>query len=153
MGSKIAALLAGVDIPTYLLDIVPKDLDQKDVKKGLTRESPEFRNKLAKMGIDGTVMASPPALFSQADTKLITVGNFEDNLGWLADADWVIEVVAEDLKIKTDLLKKVEAVIKPGTIISTNTSGLSIDKISEALSKEAQGAISWGRTSSTRRGT
>ncbi|MDM7999573.1 MAG: 3-hydroxyacyl-CoA dehydrogenase NAD-binding domain-containing protein [Dehalococcoidia bacterium] len=138
MGSKIAALLAGVDIPTYLLDIVPKELDQKDIKKGLTRESPEFRNKLAKAGIDGTVGASPPALFSPADLKLVTVGNFEDNLGWLADADWVIEVVAEDLKIKTDLLKKVEAVIRPGTIISTNTSGLSIEKISEALSKETR---------------
>jgi 3-hydroxyacyl-CoA dehydrogenase len=138
MGSKIAALLAGVDIPTYLLDIVPKDLDPKDVKKGLTRESPEFRNKLAKMGIDGTIMASPPALFSSADTKLITLGNFEDNLAWLADTDWVIEVVAEDLRIKTELLKRVEAVIRPGTIVSTNTSGLSIDKISEALSKDAR---------------
>ncbi len=141
MGSKIAALLAGVDIPTYLLDIVPKDLDPKDVKKGLTRESPEFRNKLAKMGIDGTIMASPPALFSPADLKLVTLGNFEDNLGWLADADWVIEVVAEDLKIKAGLLKKVEAVIRPGTIVSTNTSGLSVDKISEALSKDARASF------------
>ncbi|MBN2099354.1 MAG: enoyl-CoA hydratase/isomerase family protein [Dehalococcoidia bacterium] len=138
MGSKIAALLAGVDIPTYLLDIVPKDLDQKDVKKGLTKESPEFRNKLAKMGIDGTVMASPPALFSPSDLKLVTVGNFEDNLAWLADADWVIEVVAEDLRIKMDLLKRVEKIIRPGTIVSTNTSGLSIEKISEALSKDAR---------------
>jgi len=138
MGSKIAALLAGVDIPTYLLDIVPKDLDQKDVKKGLTRESPEFRNKLAKMGVDGAIMASPPAFFSSADAKLITVGNFEDNLTWLSDVDWVIEVVAEDLKIKTDLLKKVQAVVRPGTIVSTNTSGLSIERISEALSKETR---------------
>ena len=138
MGSKIAALLAGVDIPTYLLDIVPKDLDQKDVKKGLTRESPEFRNKLAKMGIDGAIMASPPAFFSSADAKLITLGNFEDNLTWLSDVDWVIEVVAEDLRIKMDLLKKVEAVVRPGTILSTNTSGLSIERISEALSKETR---------------
>lgn len=138
MGSKIAALLAGVDIPTYLLDIVPKDLDQKDVKKGLTRESPEFRNKLAKIGIDGAIMASPPAFFSSADAKLITLGNLEDNLTWLSDADWVIEVVAEDLKIKTDLLKKVQAVVRPGTIVSTNTSGLSIERISEALSKETR---------------
>lgn len=138
MGSKIAALLAGVDIPTYLLDIVPKDLDQKDAKKGLTRASPEFRNKLAKAGIDGAIMASPPAFFSSADAKLITLGNLEDNLAWLADADWVIEVVAEDMKIKSELLKRVEGVIKPGTIISTNTSGLSIDKISEALSREAR---------------
>ncbi|MDM7998439.1 MAG: 3-hydroxyacyl-CoA dehydrogenase NAD-binding domain-containing protein [Dehalococcoidia bacterium] len=138
MGSKIAALLAGVDIPTYLLDIVPRELDQRDIKKGLTREAPEFRNKLARAGIDGLAVASPLALFSPADAKLITAGNFEDHLGWLADADWVIEAVAEDLRIKTDLLKKVEKVIKPGTILSTNTSGLSIEKIAEALSKDAR---------------
>ena len=138
MGSKIAALLAGVDIPTYLLDIVPKELDQKDIKKGLTRESPEFRNKLAKTGVDNTFMASPPAFFVPQDAKLITPGNFEDHMAWLSDVDWVIEVVAEDIRIKGELLKKVESVIKPGTIVSTNTSGLSIEKISEGLSKETR---------------
>lgn len=133
MGSKIAALLAGADIPTYLLDIVPRDLDEKDVKKGLTRESPEFRSKLAKVGIDLTLMASPPAFFIPQDAKLITPGNLSDHMSWLADADWIIEAVAEDIKIKKDLLSAIQPFIKPGAIISTNTSGLSINRLAEDL--------------------
>ena len=136
MGSKIAALLAGVDIRTYLLDIVPKELDERDVKKGLTKESPQFRNKLARMGIDSTLGASPPAIYVAEDAKLITPGNFEDHLSWLSGVDWIVEVVAEDLKIKRELLRKVEPFIEPGTIVSTNTSGISIEKISEELSEE-----------------
>ncbi|MEE8470794.1 MAG: 3-hydroxyacyl-CoA dehydrogenase/enoyl-CoA hydratase family protein [Dehalococcoidia bacterium] len=135
MGSRIAALLAGVDIYTYLLDIVPKELDGQDVKKGLTKESPEFRSKLARIGIQNTIEASPPAMFIAADAKLITTGNFEDHLSWLSDADWIIEAVAEDLKIKKELLQKVESFVKPGTIVSTNTSGISIERISEDLSQ------------------
>ena len=113
MGSRIAALLAGVDIPTYLLDIVPRDLDEQDVKKGLTKESPDFRNKLAKMGIQGTIGVRPPAMFIADDAKLITPGNFEDHLQWLADADWVIEGVVEDIGIKKELLRKIEPFLKP----------------------------------------
>jgi len=136
MGSRIAALLAGVDIPTYLLDIVPAELDKQDMKKGLTRESPEFRNKLALMGIQGTMGASPPAMYVPADAKLITPGNFEDHLSRLSEVDWIIEVVVEDLKIKKELLRRVEPFIKPGAIFSTNTSGLSVERISEGLPKE-----------------
>lgn len=135
MGSRIAALLAGVGIPTYLLDIVPRELDEKDVKKGLTRESPAFRNKLARLGIQGTIGASPPAMFVADDAKLITPGNFEDHLSWLSDADWIIEGVVENLAIKKELLRKAEPFIKPDAIISTNTSGISIDKISGDLSQ------------------
>ena len=135
MGSRIAALLAGVGIPTYLLDIVPRELDEKDVKKGLTRESPAFRNKLAQLGIQGTIGASPPAMFVADDAKLITPGNFEDHLSWLSDADWIIEGVVENLAIKKELLRKAEPFIKPDAIISTNTSGISIDKISGDLSQ------------------
>jgi 3-hydroxyacyl-CoA dehydrogenase len=135
MGSRIAALLAGVGIPTYLLDIVPRDLDESDIKKGLTRESPAFRNKLAEAGIKGTIGARPPAMFVADDARLITPGNFEDHLSWLADADWIIEGVVENLAIKKDLLRRAEPFIKPDAIISTNTSGLSIDKISEDLSQ------------------
>ena len=138
MGSRIAALLAGVGIPTYLLDIVPKELDEKDVKKGLTRESPAFRNKLAQMGIQGTIGTRPPAMFVADDAKLITPGNFEDHLSWLSDADWIIEGVIENLAIKKELLRKVEPFIKPGAIISTNTSGLSIEQISEDLSQDVK---------------
>lgn len=136
MGSRIAALLAGADIPTLLLDIVPPELDQKDLKKGLTRESPAFRNKLARVGLDGAAMAAPAAFFSPADAKLVTPGNLEDHLGWLADADWVIEAVAEDLKIKAGLLARIDGVLAAGAIVSTSTSGLSVDRISEGLSKE-----------------
>jgi len=138
MGSRIAALLAGVDIPTYLLDIVPKELDDQDVKKGLTKESPEFRNKLAKMGIQNTIGARPPAMYIPGDVKLITPGNFEDHLQWLSEVDWIIEGVVEDLKIKKELLRKVEPYMKPGAILSTNTSGLSIESISEELSAETR---------------
>jgi 3-hydroxyacyl-CoA dehydrogenase len=136
MGSRIAALLAGVDIPTLLLDIVPQELDKQDVKKGLTRESPQFRNKLAMMGIQGTIGASPPAVYVSADAKLITPGNFEDDLQRLTDVDWIIEAVVEDLRIKKELLVKVAPFIKPGAIFSTNTSGLSIERISEGLPQE-----------------
>lgn len=138
MGSRIAALLAGADIPTYLLDIVPKELDDKDVKQKLTMESPKFRNKLAIRGIQGTVGAGPPAMFVADDARLITPGNFEDNLDWLSDADWVIEGVVEDIGIKKELLRKVVAHLKPGAILSTNTSGLSIEKISEDLAPEVK---------------
>jgi 3-hydroxyacyl-CoA dehydrogenase len=134
MGSKIAALLAGVSIPVYLLDIVPKELDASDLKKRLTRDSPEFRNKLALMGIQSTIAATPPAMFVAEDAKLITPGNFEDHLSWLSDVDWVIEAVVEDLEVKKTLLKKVEPFVKSDAIISTNTSGLSINEIGEALS-------------------
>ncbi len=133
MGSRIAALLAGVDIYVYLLDIVPADLDAGDLKKKLTKDSPEFRNKLATMGIQETIGTSPPAMFVPDDAKLITPGNFEDHLSWLADADWVVEVVAEDLQIKKSLLSKVEPHLKPDAILSTNTSGISIDRIAEEL--------------------
>jgi 3-hydroxyacyl-CoA dehydrogenase len=136
MGSRIAALLAGVGIQTYLLDIVPTALDEKDMKKGLTETSPAFRNKLAIAGIQGTIGNSPPAIFAAEDAKLVKPGNFEDHLGWISDADWIIEVVAERLDIKRELLKRVAAHRKPGAIVSTNTSGLSIEAISGDLSEE-----------------
>ena len=87
MGSRIAALLAGVDIFTYLLDIVPGEPDEQDLKKGLTKDSPAFRNKLAMMGIQSTQNASPPAMFLPDDASLITPGNFEDNMPWLAEVE------------------------------------------------------------------
>ncbi len=136
MGSGIAAHLANADIPTYLLDIVPKELSKEDEKKGLTNKSPAFRNKLAAMGIENALKASPAAFYVPEDARLITPGNFEDHMHWLSDADWIIEVVMENLEIKKKLFKKVEEVRKPGAIVSTNTSGISINKMSEELSPE-----------------
>ncbi len=138
MGSRIAALLAGADVPICLLDVVPRELDQKDLAKGLTRDSPQFRNRLVRAGLDSALAATPAAFFSPADARLVTPGNLEDHLEWLADADWVIEAAPEDLEIKTALLKRLDGALKSGAIISTNTSGLSIGRLSESLPRERQ---------------
>lgn len=136
MGSTIAAHLANAGIPTYLLDIVPDSLTDVDKKKGLTEESLAFRNKLAIAGVANARKAAPAPFFIPENSKLVTPGNFEDHLDWLGEVDWIIEVVAENLEIKKSLFKKVEAVRKPGTIVSTNTSGLSINRMTEETSQE-----------------
>ncbi len=136
MGSTIAAHLANVGIPTYLLDIVPRELTEEDKKKGLTPESPAFRSKLARKGLENALKASPAAFYVPEDAKLITPGNFDDHMQWLSDVDWIIEVVTENLEIKKALLRKVEEFRSPGTIVSTNTSGISINKMSEGLSQD-----------------
>src|SRR5574337_1946077 len=91
MGSGIAAHLANAGIPTFLLDIVPSEPTEEDRRKGLTRGSPAFRNRYAARGLDTALKASPPAFFTAKDARLITIGNIEDHLGWLAQADWIVE--------------------------------------------------------------
>src|SRR3989304_6185971 len=89
MGSAIAAHLANAGVPSFLLDIVPPDLTEEDQRKGLTRESPIFRDRLAARGLETALKASPAAFFSPKYACLITIGNIEDHLGWLAHADWI----------------------------------------------------------------
>ncbi len=136
MGSTIAAHLANAGIPSFLLDIVPKDLTPEEQAKGLTLQSPQVRNRFAIAGLESAKKARPAAFYTPDYSRLITVGNFDDNLGWLKEADWIIEVVVERLDIKQSLLKKVDAVRKPGTIISSNTSGIPINQIKEGLSDD-----------------
>src|SRR5260370_23114777 len=124
MGARIAAHFANAGIPSLLLDIVPPGAEAKD------------RNKFAAGGLDGARKSKPAAFFEPSLSRLVTVGNFEDDLKRLADVDWIIEAVVEDLEIKRSLLKKVEAVRKPGTIITTNTSGLPVAKIAEGFCAE-----------------
>jgi 3-hydroxyacyl-CoA dehydrogenase len=124
MGSRIAAHMANAGVPSYLLDIVPPDADGK------------VRNKIAQAGLDAAIKSKPAAFFEPSLARLITIGNFEDNLGWLSEADWIIEAVAENLEIKRSLLKRVEAVRRPGTIITTNTSGLPVATIAEGFSED-----------------
>jgi 3-hydroxyacyl-CoA dehydrogenase len=124
MGSRIAAHLANAGVPSYLLDIVPPDADGP------------ARNNVAKAGLEGAIKSKPAAFFEPSLAKLVTIGNFDDNLKWVAEADWVIEAVIENLEIKRSLLRKVEQVRKPGTIITTNTSGLPVAKIAEGFSEE-----------------
>ncbi len=136
MGAGIAAHLANVGIPVYLLDIVPKELTKEEVAKGLTLESMEFRNRFAQLGKEKIIKAKPAALYSVQDADLITIGNMEDHLAFLKEADWIIEVVVENLQVKKQVLEMVEKYRKPTAIVSTNTSGVSINRMVEDRSKE-----------------
>jgi len=124
MGARIAAHLANAGVPSYLLDMVPSGADAK------------ARNKIGETGLQAAVKSKPAAFFEPSLARLVTTGNFDDNLKWLAECDWIIEAIVEDLDIKRSLLKKVEAVRKAGTIVTTNTSGLPVHKISEGFSDD-----------------
>ena len=134
MGAGIAAHLTNAGIECYLLDIIPFELTEDDKKKGLTEKSPAWRNRFAANGLAGATKSKPASFFSKKNASMVKVGNFEDNLDWLADVDWVCEVVVENLKIKQELFAKVEKVVKPTCIVSTNTSGIPIKDISAKFS-------------------
>ena len=136
MGSTIAAHLANVGIPSFLLDIVPPELTDAEKKKGLTFQSPEVRNRFAISGKKRAQELSPAAFYLKDDAELLTIGNFEDHLSWVSQADWIIEVVLEDLNIKRELFKKLIPFLKEGTMVSSNTSGISINKMCEGFSRD-----------------
>jgi 3-hydroxyacyl-CoA dehydrogenase len=136
MGSTIAAHLANVGIPSFLLDIVPPELTDAEKKKGLTFQSPDVRNRFATSGKKRAQELSPAAFYLKDDAELLTIGNFEDHLSWVSQADWIIEVVLEDLNIKRELFKKLIPFLKEGTVVSSNTSGISINKMCEGFSRD-----------------
>ncbi|MFC4768088.1 3-hydroxyacyl-CoA dehydrogenase/enoyl-CoA hydratase family protein [Effusibacillus consociatus] len=136
MGSGIAAHFANVGIPSYLLDIVPKELTEEETRKGLTLEHPQVRNRLALKAKEGLPKAKPALLYVPDNVDLITPGNIEDHLSVLSEVDWIIEVVVENLAVKQQLFEKIEKIWKPGIIVSSNTSGVSINSMSEGRSKE-----------------
>jgi 3-hydroxyacyl-CoA dehydrogenase len=124
MGARISAHLANAGVPSYLLDIVPPDADGS------------ARNRIAAAGLEAAVKSKPAAFFKPSLARLVTVGNLEDDLQKLAEVDWIIEAVVEDIEIKRALLRKIEAIRKPGTIVTTNTSGLPVAKIVEGFSED-----------------
>ncbi|RPH83704.1 MAG: 3-hydroxyacyl-CoA dehydrogenase family protein [Desulfobacteraceae bacterium] len=136
MGGGIAGHLANAGIPVCLVDIVPFKLTPAEEAKGLTLKSPVVRNRIVNQGVDFLKKSKPPGLFSPTRMELISVGNMEDNFDWIKEADWIIEVVVENLKIKHEVMAKIEAARKPGSIVSTNTSGLPIGQIAEGRSDE-----------------
>jgi 3-hydroxyacyl-CoA dehydrogenase len=138
MGARIAAHLANAGIPCFLLDIVPSSLNDAEKSKGLTLESPAVRNRIVLAGLDAAKKSRPAALFTPETARLITPGNLDDNIAWCGQVDWIIEAVAESLEIKRSLFDRVEAVRKPGTIVTSNTSGLPIHVISEGRSEDFQ---------------
>ena len=136
MGSRIAAHLANCGIPCFLLDIAPQELTEQETKKGLNLASPEVRNRIVRLGLEAAVKSKPPAFYLTENASLITPGNLEDNLSWLGEADWIIEAVAEDFAIKRSLWERVVAHRRSGTVVSTNSSGLSIARLAAGLPEE-----------------
>ncbi len=136
MGSGIAAHLANAGIRSLMLDIVPPTLSDEDRKRGLTEKDPAFRNRFAAKGVAGIRKSRPALLYSQKDIGLISIGNFDDDLPEAAECDWIVEVVTENLAIKKALYDRIEAVWKPGTVVTSNTSGIAISQMTEGRSKE-----------------
>jgi len=138
MGATIAAHLANAGLEILLLDIVPKDLDKKEEAKGLTLESPVVRNRIAANGLQGLLKMKPAPFYLKEYASQIEVGNLEDDLGRLKECDWIIEVVVEYMPIKLDLLKKIVPNLAPGAILTTNTSGLSVNEMAAVLPGEVR---------------
>jgi len=134
MGARIAAHFANAGVSCVLLDIVPPDAAQST--DSAQSKDKTARRKIVSAGLDAAVKSKPAAFFEKGLERLITIGTFDDDLKLIADADWIIEAVAENLDIKRGLLKKVEAVRKPGSIITTNTSGLPVASIAQGFSED-----------------
>ncbi|MCL7749036.1 3-hydroxyacyl-CoA dehydrogenase/enoyl-CoA hydratase family protein [Halalkalibacter alkaliphilus] len=138
MGSGIAAHLANVGIPSLLLDVVPNEVTPQEEARGLTLEDKVVRNRFSTTAIQKLAKQKPAPLSSKAKASYIEAGNLEDDLPRLQEVDWIIEVIVENLTIKQQLLKKVDEARKPGTIVSSNTSGISIEAMSIGLSEDFQ---------------
>lgn len=136
MGSGIAAHLANIGIPTLLLDIVPRELTKQEEEKGLTLEDKQVRNRISAAAVQKLLKQKPAPLTTKKNLALIEAGNLEDDLVKLNEVDWVIEVVVENLNVKKQVFEKVDQFRKPGSIISSNTSGISVEAMVEGRSDD-----------------
>ncbi|RTL59502.1 MAG: 3-hydroxyacyl-CoA dehydrogenase/enoyl-CoA hydratase family protein [Sphingobacteriales bacterium] len=128
MGSRIACHFAGVGLQVLLLDIVPKE--------AVESKKPAERNKIVNDALTAAIKSNPSPVFTKDVVKRITTGNFDDNMKDIAGYDWVIEVVVERLDIKQQVLEKVDRLRKPGTLITSNTSGIPIHMMAEGRSDD-----------------
>jgi 3-hydroxyacyl-CoA dehydrogenase len=138
MGATIAAHLANAALDVLLLDMVPRELSGAELSAGLTPDSPQVRNRIARRGLEGLQDMKPAPLFLEEYARQIEVGNFDDDLPRIKECDWVIEVVVEHLPIKQSLFGRLVPYLAPGTILSTNTSGLSVNAMAEGLPPEVR---------------
>ncbi|MCW3162262.1 3-hydroxyacyl-CoA dehydrogenase/enoyl-CoA hydratase family protein [Chryseobacterium oryctis] len=136
MGSGIAAHFANIGVEVSLLDIVPFELTETEQKKGLTKEDKAVRNRIAAENFEKLKKASPALLYSPKFADRIKIGNFDDDLQKIKNTDWIIEVVVERLDIKKSVYEKIEQFRKPGTLISSNTSGIPIHFLTEGRSDD-----------------
>ncbi|MCF6180019.1 MAG: 3-hydroxyacyl-CoA dehydrogenase family protein, partial [Geopsychrobacter sp.] len=138
MGATIAAHLANAGLDVLLLDITPNSLLPAEEAAGLTLESPQVRNRIAKSGRDALKKMKPAPLYLPQYLQQISIGNLSDDLTQLKSCDWVVEVVIERMDIKKSLLTNLVPHLAEGAILSTNTSGLSVNELAEVLPPEVQ---------------
>ncbi|MFK7953261.1 MAG: 3-hydroxyacyl-CoA dehydrogenase/enoyl-CoA hydratase family protein, partial [Ekhidna sp.] len=132
MGSRIACHFANIGVEVLLLDIVPRDLSDEE------KDKPAARNKLVNGALQTAIKTNPSPLYNKSKAKLISTGNFDDDLAKIKDVDWIIEVVVENLEIKKSLFEKVEQHRTPGTLITSNTSGIPIHLMLDGRSDDFQ---------------
>ena len=138
MGSGIACHFANIGVEVLLLDIVPKELNDTEKSKGLTLESKIVRNRLVNDALASALKSKPSPIYHQSFASRITIGNLEDDISKVSIVDWIIEVVVERLDIKKIVFENLEKHRTPGTLITTNTSGIPIHFMSEGRSEDFQ---------------
>ena len=136
MGSRIACHFANIGCEVVLLDIVPKELSKEEKAKGLSKDAPEFRNKIVNEALKFALKSNPSPIYLKSFATRITTGNFEDDIEKIGDCDWIVEVVIERLDIKQQVFENVEKYRKPGTLITTNTSGIPIQMMLDGRSED-----------------
>jgi 3-hydroxyacyl-CoA dehydrogenase len=138
MGSGIACHFANIGVNVLLLDIIPKELAEKENSKGLTLNDKAVRNRLVNEALKNSLKSKPSPIYHQNFANRIATGNLEDDILKVADVDWIMEVVVERLDIKKLVFEKLEKYRTPGTLITSNTSGIPIKFMSEGRSEEFQ---------------
>ena len=136
MGSRIACHFANIGLQVLLLDIVPNKLTDAEAAKGLTLDTKAVRNRIVNDSLQFALKSNPAPIYDKAFASRIQTGNFDDNMSLIKDCDWIIEVVVERLDIKKLVFEKVEAHRKPGTLITSNTSGIPIHLMTEGRSED-----------------
>jgi 3-hydroxyacyl-CoA dehydrogenase len=134
MGAAIAAHLANAGVMVTLLDIVPRELTPEEAEKGLTLQDRSVRNRIVNDGLQRAIKSRPASFFTPEHATLVSVGNLEDDFEVITEADWVIEVIIENLKIKQNLMARIDEIRAPNTIVSTNTSGIPVSSIAQGRS-------------------
>ncbi len=138
MGSGIACHFANIGLDVLLLDIVPRELNEAEKSKGLTLNDKVVRNRMVNDSLTAALKSKPSPIYKQSFARRILTGNFDDDLNKIKECDWVIEVVIERLDIKQQVFEKVEKFRKPGSLITSNTSGISVEKMIESRSEDFQ---------------
>lgn len=136
MGSRIACHFANIGVEVLLLDIAPKELTAEEQAKGLALDHQAVKNRIVNAALQTAVKSNPSPIYSQSVLQKISTGNFDDDMSKIANYDWIIEVVIENLDIKKKVFEQVEQFRKPGTLITSNTSGIPIHLMAEGRSED-----------------